>query len=103
MTAANPPTERETIHVLTESGTVQAMDLPLHESIQARMDRGVLRRVNEDGSPYEGEPELVKPAASASKAEWVRWAVRHPDESRRMSPDDAEAATKQDLIDAYRD
>lgn len=86
------------------AGMVIKMDLPLHEAIADRLTRGHLRRVTEDGSPYvepadqaEQPPPPERPAASAVKAEWVGYAVR----AYGVSPDDAEAMTKQDLIDRY--
>ncbi|MFC8494715.1 hypothetical protein ACFUJU_28765 [Streptomyces sp. NPDC057235] len=46
----------KTIHVRGEGGAVIKMDLPLPESIQERFDRGLIRRVNADGSPYSAAP-----------------------------------------------
>lgn len=98
-------------HIFVQAGggsVVIKMDLPLHEATAEQLTKGYLRRVNEDGSPYvepvEGDgppPEPKPPAKSAAKAEWVGWAVKHPDESRRMTPDDAEALTKDDLIERF--
>jgi hypothetical protein len=80
----------ETIHVRGEGGAVFAMDLPLPESIQERLDRGALQRVNADGSPYYGAPApqaaavqgssltegvVPRPGTRASKGEWAAWAV----------------------------
>lgn len=99
---------QETGHFLGEGGVIWEMALPLPEVMQDKVTKGYLRRVNPDGSPYvepvEGDeppPEPKPPAQSASKAEWVGWAVDHPDESRRLSPDDAEALTKADLIEKF--
>lgn len=93
----------ETIHVRGEGGMVIAMSYPLGEGIEKRLTRGELRRVNEDGTPYtgdieDGEPTAVtsRPAQSASKDEWVGWAVYCG-----ATPDDAAAMTKSDLIDRY--
>ncbi|WP_369778839.1 hypothetical protein [Streptomyces sp. R33] len=92
----------ETIHILGEGGGIHAMDLPLPEGIAERLAKGHLRRVNEDGSPYEeGGPETVappveQPPQSAAKALWVGWAI-----ANGADADEAEAMTKQDLIDAY--
>jgi hypothetical protein len=103
------PAEQETIHVLGEGGTVLRLGLPLHEAIAERMERGHIVRCNPDGTvPYapaddqpepEGQvpaPPLTQPAATASKSEWVGWAT-----VCGALPDDAEAMTKQDLIDKY--
>lgn len=83
----------------TEGGSVIEMDLPLHEAIQQRVTKGAIVRVADaDGSPYveeaaEESPTLTK---SSTKAEWVGWAVRNG-----MTPDDAEAMTKNDLIELH--
>lgn len=93
----------ETIHVRGEGGGVHAMDLPLPEPIAERMAKGALVRCNPDGSAYSGEPEesvpappTEQPAQSASKGDWVGWAV-----VCGATPDEAEAMTKADLIDKY--
>ncbi|WP_033288256.1 hypothetical protein [Amycolatopsis jejuensis] len=99
---------RELAHFHSESGQVIGMDLPLDEHMQDKVTKGYLRRVNPDGSPWQ-EPvddtedtgsELTngvppRPAVNAAKAEWVGYAVN----ALGMDPNDAEAATKQDLID----
>lgn len=92
----------DTIHVRGEGGVVIEMALPLHEAIADRLTKGHLLRVNPDGSDYAGDDDSVpglpteKPPVSALKPEWVGWAV-----AQGMKPDDAEAATKQDLIEKY--
>lgn len=86
----------ETIHVRGEGGAIFAMDLPLPEGIAERYERGLLVRVNADGSPYAGAPARAasssteqapaggsdltdgrppKPGATARKSEWTAWAV----------------------------
>ena len=102
----------ETIHVRGEGGAIFAMDLPLPESIQERLERGFLVRVNEDGSPYAGtsaSPEeggtekgsdltagrSQRPGVNASKSEWIAYVVGQG----HMSADDAANLTKADLID----
>lgn len=99
----------ETAFFRGEGGVVIEMDLPLKEVMQDKVTRGTLRRVNEDGTPWvdPAEPAAAeqgsdltngvppRPAVNASKAEWIGYAVN----VLEMSPDDAEAATKQDLID----
>lgn len=87
------------IFVKGAGGLVITMDLPLHEAIADQLTRGHIRRVNEDGSPYvepAAEPP-ARPATSAAKAEWVGYAVR----VGGMTPDDAEAMTKADLIERF--
>lgn len=85
-----------------ESGAIIKMDLPLHETIADKLIKGVLRHVNEDGSrwdaPEDDETDAApsKPAASANKAAWVAWAIHNG-----ATEDDADGATKQDLIDLY--
>lgn len=92
------------IHILGEGGTVFKMDLPLHEAIQDRLTKGYLKRVNADGSPWvdKSAAPAEQPPPYASKKEWVGWAVA---ESERkgdpLTPDDAEALTKNDLIELY--
>lgn len=93
----------ETIHVLGEGGGIHSMDLPLPEPIADRLAKGLLRRVNEDGTPYveksDDEVPTVPteaPAKSAPKAEWVGWAV-----AQGADPEDAEGSTKGDLIELY--
>jgi len=92
----------ETIYIRGEGGGVHAMDLPLHESVQERLAKGQLIRVNPDGSPYTGlaqeavaAPPTTRPSKAAPKAEWVGWAVT----VHQLTPDNAEAMTKQDLTD----
>lgn len=91
------------IHVRGEGGMVIEMSLPLPEGVEDRLTRGSLRRVTADGSPYVDEPDAEvpappteQPAKAASKAEWVGWAV-----TQGADPEDAEAATKADLIELY--
>lgn len=90
-------------HFRSESGQVIGLDLPLPKIMQDKVTKGYLTRVNADGSSYpepddEGqEPEVTRPAHSAAKAEWVGYAVR----AHGMTPDDAEALTKADLIERF--
>ena len=93
------------VFIRGEGGGVYKLDLPLSEPIEDRLAKGYLTRVaNEEGDPYvEGStsdkvPSLPteRPAINASKAEWVGWAV-----AQGMTPDDADAATKTDLIEKF--
>lgn len=86
----------DSIFVRGEGGAIIEMDLPLPEPIQERLDKGALRRVHNDGSPYHDDEPTGPPAAGASKALWIGWAV-----SQGADPEAAEKATKQDLIDQY--
>lgn len=101
----------ETIYLRGEGGGIHAMDLPLPEPIEERLRKGMLARVNEDGSPYiaaneggtadpgpggPGTAPLAEPSKSASKADWVGWAV-----VGGASPEDADGMTKADLIEKY--
>lgn len=89
----------KTGYFLGSGGAVIEMDLPLSELYAEQVTKGYLRRVNEDGTPYEGDVPAsvtVRPADTAKKAEWVGWAVHSG-----AKPDDAEAMTKPDLIDKY--
>jgi len=92
----------KTVHILGEGGTIFPMTLPLSEPIEDRLLKGYLKRVNADGTPYRETTERVMPAPYASKAEWVGWAVHvSKDTATPLSPDDAEALTKTDLIEQY--
>jgi hypothetical protein len=94
----------ETAHFRGDGGGIWEMDLPLSEVMREKVVKGYLVRVNADGTPYE-EPSRPRetedkpspPAQSAVKAEWVGYAVR----AHGISPDDAEALTKQDLIEKF--
>lgn len=106
----------ETIHVRGEGGAVIEMALPLPEGIADRYARGLLKRVNADGSPYTGpaaqetptpgsdgdedqEPQVPtggeRPPQAAPKAEWIAYVVR----TGRLSAEDAANYTKADLIE----
>lgn len=109
----------ETIYLRGEGGGIHAMDLPLPEPIEERLRKGMLQRVNEDGTPYvepvkdpdesggdvgkvpaagqqvPGLP-LAEPAKTANKAEWVGWAV-----VKGATPEEADGMTKADLIEKY--
>lgn len=90
----------DTAFFLGDGGSIWEMDLPLSEIMQEKLTKGYLTRVNADGSPYQESGEAqppARPAKSASKAEWVGYAVR----AHGVLPDDAEAMTKDDLIDTY--
>lgn len=103
MTDTDTPTV-ESVFIRGEAGSVFKMDLPLSEPIEDRLRKGYLTRVADaDGNPYlEGVTDNVpslpttRPAINAAKAERVGWAV-----AQGMSPDDAEAFTKTDLIELY--
>lgn len=82
-------------------GVIWEMRLPLSGDMAEQLTKGYLSRVTEDGSPYtdgpsDGEPEQP-PAANASKAMWVGYAHR----VHGLSIDDAEALTKNDLMELY--
>lgn len=92
----------KTVHILGEGGTIFELALPLSEPIEDRLLKGYLKRVNADGTPFREKSQRVQPATYASKAEWVGWAVHISQSSDSpISPDDAEAFTKQDLIEMY--
>lgn len=52
--------------------------------------------VDEEGEPLEIEEGPSAPAKSASKADWVEWAV-----ANGADPDEADALTKAELTDTY--
>jgi hypothetical protein len=92
----------ETIYVRGEGGAILAMDLPLPEGIAERYERGLLPRVNADGSPYTGgqasaltDGRTPRPGATARKSEWVAWAVA----VHGMDPAAADALTLAELKD----
>lgn len=49
----------DVLHLKGEGGAVFKMALPLHPQIAKRYKAGLLKRVNEDGSPY-AEPRAPK-------------------------------------------
>ncbi|MFJ8110431.1 hypothetical protein [Streptomyces sp. NPDC096132] len=104
----------ETIYLRGEGGGIHAMDLPLPEPIEERLRKGMLQRVNQDGSLYTESDEasdagkvptpgqqvpglpLTEPAKTANKPEWVGWAV-----VKGADPEEADGMTKADLIEKY--
>lgn len=86
----------ETVFLRGEGGGVIEMSLPLHEAIADRLLKGYLVRVNPDNTEWVAPGERARPALTARKIEWVSWAVYCG-----ALPDDAEAFTKQDLIEKY--
>lgn len=93
----------KTIHIQGEGGAIFSLaPEAVTQFIEDRLLKGYLTRVNADGTPYKGKSERVQPAPYASKSEWVGWAV-HISQSTDspITPDDAEALTKQDLIEMY--
>jgi hypothetical protein len=92
------------IHIRGEGGSVFLLDLPLHESIEHKLLKGIVQRVNADGSPYAGDGPAAaglptsRPANGAVKAVWVGWAV-----ACGAATEAADGMTKADLIDAYGD
>lgn len=95
----------ETAFFRGEGGAIFEMALPLPENHLYKLERGQLKRCNPDGSDLTGDDapqELKRPAASASKNEWVRWAVHvTADTDTPLSIDDADAMTKNDLVEKY--
>ena len=97
--------EKKTAFFKGEGGSVFEMDLPLPEPLQYQVTRGTLRRCNPDGTgllagvdDVEDEVELSAgpPSVRASKNEWVGYAV-----AQGMSVDDADAMTKNELIEKF--
>lgn len=109
----------DTVWMRGEGGSVIAMDLPLPEGIQQRVDAGLIVRVNPDGSPWSGEdpvvpdPDVVdpedadelarddvgpaRPERANPKARWVEYAQLVSDLTR----EEAEALTKAELITRF--
>jgi hypothetical protein len=93
----------ETIHILGEEGAIfELAPSAITQFIADRLSKGYLKRVNADGTPFVEDTVRVQPAPYASKAEWVGWAV-HASQSTDspITPDDADALTKSDLIELY--
>lgn len=97
-------TVEETGFFKGEGGVVWEMTLPLPETQAEKVTKGYLVRVNADGSPYvdpeaqeNPEPDALAPLpdAKAPKPLWIGWVVKHCG----VTPDDAEAMTRHDLID----
>lgn len=93
----------ETIHILSEGGTVFELSLPLHEVVEGKLAKGQVRRVNADGTDYTEKatddipaPPTSRPGVNDDKASWVAWAV-----VQGLTPDDADALTKKDLIERF--
>jgi hypothetical protein len=90
----------ETQFFRASGGLLLELDVPLNENMQQQVDRRELVRVNPDGSPYgsldSAGDELQLPSKAAPKNEWVGYAV-----SQGMSVDDADAMTKNDLIEKF--
>lgn len=104
MAAVDIP-KQEHVFIRGEGGSIFKFDLPLHETITERLAKGYLTRVaNAEGDPYvekSNAPSVVappteRPALNAAKKAWVGWAV-----VKGMTPDDAEALTKTDLIERF--
>lgn len=86
----------ETWLIRGEGGGIVKMSLPLHEVVAHQLLKGFARRVNEDGTDWTPEQAPERPPVTARKLDWVAWAVH-----KGEKPDDAEAWTKQDLIEKY--
>jgi hypothetical protein len=94
----------DTVLVKGEGGVIWELSLPLHETIADKLRKGYLQRVAADGNvlpPVDDEDQVPglpgrRPALNAVKAEWVGWAV-----TQGMTPDDADALTKAELIDKF--
>ena len=83
-------------------GAILELPVPLSENMQNQADRGELVEVGPDGSPLEAVEEPTRPAASATKNAWVRWAVFASEQAGApITVDDADAMTKNDLIEKY--
>jgi hypothetical protein len=88
----------------TAGGWVVELDLPLNEEMQGQLVRHQLTPVaNAAGdaanSTQVAEAEQPKrPSDSAAKSDWVGYALKVDSE---LSVDDADAMTKNDLIEKY--
>jgi hypothetical protein len=108
----------KSVFVRGEGGTVFELDLPLHDTIVEKLQKGYVRRVkNAKGDPYTGSDPIPgqndeedevpalpteRPAVNAPKAEWVGWSVFESERrGEPITPDAADALTKDDLIAQY--
>lgn len=105
----------DTIWLRGEGGALLTASLPLHFSLQDRLDKGELQRVNRDGSVWlespaeaaESEPEPpaaavegddpAVPKRTASQADWAAYAI-----SQGMDPEQAHGMKRDDLYKEYR-
>ena len=90
--AALTPGHPESRTVLASAGK----RLSVFEEVSSGHDDCAAGPANRKGGEGQ-EPEVTRPAHSAAKAEWVGYAVR----AHGMTPDDAEALTKADLIERF--
>lgn len=88
-------------------GGIFELPLPLSENFEQQRVRGQLVRVDENGDPWTDQAPSgadaeddgpVRPPVNAPKNEWVGYAVA-VDEG--LTIDDADAMTKNDLIEKY--
>jgi hypothetical protein len=99
----------ETRHYKGPGGQVLHLDWPPHETVEAQVTRGELRRCDVDGEPYvepaeTGEPvvALTPPAANAKKDEWVGYVVRLTEGAEHpVTVDEAQAMTVQDMRERF--
>ncbi|MCK9896964.1 hypothetical protein [Frankia sp. AgB32] len=101
---------------LRHGGELNEHDWPLHPDIAEQLTKGMVTQASEPGpatwhrpagdGPSESEQtgreifatdKPMLPHRSAPKPEWVGYAVK----VHQVRPDDAEAMTKQDLIDRF--
>jgi hypothetical protein len=103
MAAAEPAEPAETGFFRGAGGGIFELPLPLADNYEHQRVRGQLVRVTETGGPYEQDKPAsarrpVRPAPAASKNEWVGYAVAV---DKNLSIDDADAMTKNDLVEKY--
>jgi hypothetical protein len=92
----------KTVHILGEGGAILSLtEEALTEPIRDRLRKGYLKYVNADGTPCKEKPRTA-PKVTDSKSEWVGWAVYASQKTDNpITPDDADALTKTDLIEMY--
>jgi hypothetical protein len=84
-------------------GGIFELSLPLSENFEQQRVRGQLVRVDENGDPWTDQAAPaddgpVRPPVNAPKNEWVGYAVAVDAD---LTIDDADAMTKNDLIEKY--
>lgn len=85
-TADTPADQAAVIYCQRRGYTVEPLDTSADDASETDSESG--------GGP-------IQPRSGDPKADWVTYAANHPDETRRLSIEDAEALTKAELVELY--
>jgi hypothetical protein len=99
------PNDVEQVWMRGEGGSIILMDLPLPHEIARRVDKGLIVRVNEDGSawePSDDDPELV-PETEAERIVREREAALEYAELKRARPDEDPIVLRDEAADTVGD